>query len=129
MEHIESLEMYLETIYRLRESGARAKSVDIAVELGFSRPSVSNAIKKMLNDGYVFVDKMGEIALTEKGQTKAQSVYERHCVLKELLIKVGADEKTAEDNACRVEHVISEEMFDILKKYYENNFWFKFLNP
>lgn len=117
METSESKEMYLETIYRLRQNGSRARAIDVAGELGFSRPSVSNALKHLQKEGFVFIDGGGEVALTEKGMIKAASVFERHCVLKNLLMYVGADEKAAEDNACRIEHVLSDEIFELLKKF------------
>ena len=117
MKNSESKEMYLETILTLRKRGARARAIDVAAELGFSRPSVSNAVKLLQKENYIYIDAEGELAFTEKGLSRAERVYERHCVLTELLIRAGADKKLAEDNACRIEHVISDELFDIIKNH------------
>ena len=117
METTESKEMYLETILKLHKQGARAKSVDVANELGFSRPSVSSAMKILQKEGYVTVGDGGEVLLTEKGLEKAESVYERHCTFKKLFVTMGAGEKAAEENACRIEHVVDDEVFALVKKY------------
>ncbi len=119
MKNSESREMYLETILILKNNGMRARAVDVANELGFSRPSVSNAMKLLQNEGYVYVDTAGEIAFTEKGKYAAEKVLERHTLLTAMLMDAGADRELAEDNACRIEHVISDEMFEILKKKYK----------
>lgn len=111
----ESKEMYLETILLLKKRGARARATDVATELGFSRPSVSNAVKKLQSDGYIFIDSDGELALTDKGKKQATETYDRHCVLTELFVWCGASEDVAEENACRIEHVISDDLFAILK--------------
>lgn len=113
----ESKEMYLETIYLLHRRGARVKSTDVASELGFSRPSVSNAVKRLQAEGLVTVDKSGELILTQEGQKRAESTYERHCVFTELLVMAGADERLAEQNACKMEHVVTDELFDVLRNY------------
>ncbi|MBR1675748.1 MAG: metal-dependent transcriptional regulator [Clostridia bacterium] len=117
MNNPESKEMYLETILRLKNKGARVRSTDVASELGYSRPSVSNAVKKLIAEGYIFVDKDGELVLTEKGNKQANSTYERHIVLTSLFKKMGAAETVAEEDACRIEHVISDELFEVLKNY------------
>ena len=117
MNQIESKEMYLETILVLKKRGSRVRAVDVANSLGFSRPSVSNAVKKLYNDGLIYVGEDGELTLTDKGMKSAADTYERHLVLTDLLVLCGANETIAEDNACRIEHVISEELFDILKGY------------
>ncbi|MBO4262591.1 MAG: metal-dependent transcriptional regulator [Clostridia bacterium] len=116
----ESIEMYLETILLLRKRGARVKATDVAAELGFSRPSVSNAVKRMLSEGYIYLDKSGELALTEKGEERAKATYEKHCLLTDMLTAVGADKNLAEENACRIEHIISEELFTVLKAYWQS---------
>ena len=113
----ESKEMYLETIYVLHKRGARVKSVDVASQLGFSRPSVSNAVKKLFSEGLIIIGKGGEITLTEEGEKRAAATYERHCVITDLLVRAGADRDTAEKNACRIEHIISEDLFKILKNH------------
>lgn len=120
MKNRESEEMYLETILLLKERNAYVRSIDIAGELEYSRPSVSRAVNLLQKKGYIVMDKSGEINLTEAGYAKANDIYDRHCVITKLLMKTGADAKTAEENACRIEHVISAEMFDILKKFSEN---------
>lgn len=117
METTESKEMYLETILKLHLKGARVKAVDVAAELGFSRPSVSNAVKTLVKEGYITVGEYAELVLTEKGMEKAISVYDRHCVLKKLLTDMGAKDDVAEENACRIEHVIDDEVFALIKKY------------
>lgn len=113
----ESKEMYLETIYLLRSRGARTKAVDVAAELGFSRPSVSNAVKKLQAMGLIYIDKNRELALTDEGNEIAMSTYDRHCVITDLLVAIGADRRLAADNACRIEHIISEDLFKVLKDY------------
>ena len=116
----ESEEMYLETILRLCEKSANVRSIDIAEELGYSRPSVSKAVGLLQSKGYIVVDG-GSIRLTATGRERAEGVYERHKVLTELFIKMGASKELAEDNACRIEHVVSEEMFGLIKNYLEKN--------
>ena len=113
--------MYLETIYLLHKRGARVKAVDVAAELGFSRPSVSNAVKKLSASGLIFIDKGGELSLTDEGLKLASSTYERHLAITELLMLVGAEEGLAEKNACRIEHIISEDLFKVIKEYLSKN--------
>lgn len=109
--------MYLETILVLNKRNPYVRSVDIAEELNYSRPSISRAVGVLQKKGYISIDVNGAITFTEEGRRKAENIYERHCVLTKLLIKTGASEQIAEENACRIEHVITEEMFDILKEY------------
>ena len=92
------------------------RSIDIARELGFSKPSVSVAMKNLRQDNYITVDGEGYITLTDTGMEVATKIYERHTVITKLLIKLGVDEKTAADDACRIEHVISNETFGAIKK-------------
>ena len=113
----ESKEMYLETIYLLHKRGARVKSVDVAATLGFSRPSVSNAVKKLCASGLIYIGKGGELTLTQEGEKLAAATYERHCVITDLLMLTGADKTVAEENACRIEHIITEEMFVEIKNF------------
>lgn len=115
----ESEEMYLETILILKKQKATVHAIDIAGELGFSKPSVSRAVGLLEKNGYITRNISGEILLTESGLKKATDIYERHRVITALLMKTGADKELAEENACRIEHVISSEMFDILKKFIE----------
>lgn len=113
----ESGEMYLETILVLGKKKNVVRSIDIAEEMSFSKASVSRAVSKLKQDAYIIVDNDGHIALTEKGYQLASSIYERHVVLQELLMRIGVSEKTAADDACRVEHVISDETFEAIKKH------------
>lgn len=110
-------ENYLETILILREKMAGVRSIDIATELGYSKPSISRAVKVLRGDNYITVDKNGFIELTEKGEALAQRIYERHRLLTAYLTAIGVDEKTAAADACRIEHVISEETFSKLKAH------------
>lgn len=114
----ESGEDYIETIYLLKKKKGMVRSIDVATELGFSRPSVSRAVGILKDDGYITVEKDGELVLTELGLKKAKSVYERHTNLtKFLMITAGVDAETAENDACRIEHIISKETFKGIKKF------------
>lgn len=113
----ESMEDYLETIYVLEKQTGYVRSIDIATALGFSKPSISNAMKKLKSSGYIEMEDRGSIKLTEKGKEVAMGTYARHCVISELLISLGVSTETALDDACRIEHVISEETFVCLKNY------------
>ena len=117
----ESEEMYLETILLLRGRKASVRSVDIVEELGYAKSSVSRAVNLLIDKGYITMDAGGDLTLTESGQRKASGIYERHRVITKLLCALGADEELAEANACRIEHVISDEMFALIKAYVEKN--------
>lgn len=121
MRNNESEEMYLETILLLGRRNPNVHSVDIAEELGYSRPSVSRAVNLLKNKEYITLSRSGEITLTPSGRACAEAIYERHLVLTKLLMSVGADEKLATENACRMEHVVTDEMFAILKEYAEKH--------
>lgn len=121
MKYSESEEMYLETMLLLKRRSSNVHAIDIANELGYSRPSVSRAVGLLQQRGYITVDKSGELYFTEEGKKKAADVYERHRVLTKLLVLTGADEALAEENACRIEHVISPEMFEVLKRFSEKH--------
>ncbi|MGN0689076.1 MAG: metal-dependent transcriptional regulator [Oscillospiraceae bacterium] len=114
---LESGENYLETILILREKGIAVRSVDIANELGFSKPSVSRAVKNLKDGGFITVNENGYIFLTEKGEENARIIYERHQIISAWLIEIGVDVKTALEDACRIEHDISAVTFEKLKKY------------
>lgn len=114
----ESMENYLETILILNQRTGFVRSVDIATELGFSKPSISNAIKRLRTDGYVQVEDKGRIVLTDKGMEIAERTYERHCIISQMLIRIGVSEKTALEDACRIEHFISQETFDRMKEHF-----------
>lgn len=118
MQVYESEEMYLETILLLQKKHPSVRSIDIAEELGYSRPSVSNAVHQLEKKGYITIIN-GEIRLSEEGRTKAESIYERHRVITGLFIAMGASETVAEENACRVEHVLTDEMFSVIKNFAE----------
>ena len=112
----ESEEMYLETILLLKKRTGFVRSVDIAEELGYSRASVSRAVGLLTKKEYIEINKRGEILLTESGEARALEIYERHELIADLLIELGADADMAEDNACRIEHVIIPELFALLKR-------------
>ena len=115
----ESGQMYLETIYILSKSKTGTRAIDVGEHLGYSKPSVSRAMSILKKDGYVTVDRDGYIGLTEKGLDVAQTMYTRHTVLSQMLIQLGIDEETATEDACRIEHVISEKSFAAIKKHFE----------
>lgn len=114
----ESRENYLETILVLKKLNGQVRSIDIARKLNFSKASVSRAIGILKEDGFVVIDRDGYIEFTEKGKQKAESVYDRHNQITEFLISiVGVSADIAEEDACRIEHVISEETFLKIKEY------------
>ena len=113
----ESAENYLETILMLRKSKGNVRSIDIVNELGFSKPSVSVAMKHLREDGYVTVNDCGSIDLTDKGLEIARRIYERHTLLSNWLMELGVSRETALEDACRMEHVISTESFEALKQH------------
>lgn len=112
----ESGEMYLETILILSQRGA-VRSLDVAEYMHFSKPSVSRAVSLLKNGGFIIVDKNGFIELTDAGREVADSMYERHRLLTSLLTMLGVDEETAAEDACKIEHVISEKSFEAIKKH------------
>ena len=114
-----SAEDYLEMILRLIEKKGYARSVDIAVAMGVSKPSVSVAMKQLREGEYIVMDDSNFITLTEKGMEIAQHIYERHKVLTRVLTLIGVDEATAEADACKVEHDISVETFDAISRELE----------
>lgn len=116
----ESAENYLETIYILKSRKGNVRSIDIVNELEFTKPSVSIAMKNLRENGYIVMDAEGLITLTALGEEIAVKMYERHTVISDWLIKMGVDEKTAIEDACRIEHIISEETFNALKKHAES---------
>ena len=117
----ESGENYLETILMLGQSGHPVRSIDIVNELGYSKPSVSVAMKKLRENGYINMDNDGYITLSKTGLEIAERMYERHTLLSSFLIRLGVDEKTAVEDACRIEHVISPETFHKLKDHVEGH--------
>ena len=113
----ESGEMYLETIYVLSKSHTNVRSVDIGEELGYSRPSVSRAMHLLKDEGLAKIDEYGFVKLTEAGTILAKRIYERHTVLTKLFVDLGVDEKIAAEDACRIEHYISDESFEAIKTH------------
>lgn len=113
----ESGEMYLETILRLGENGRDVRSIDIADYMNFSKPSVSRAVGLLKKDGYILVDGKGYITFTEEGRRRAEKIYERHKLLTEFFITLGVDPEIAAEDACRLEHVISDVTFEAIKKH------------
>lgn len=117
----ESAQDYLERILMLSQELVNVRSVDIARSLNFSKPSVSIAMKKLSENGYIEIDANAYIHLTEKGKEIANAVFERHKILTSILVNLGVEESVAKLDACKVEHDLSEETFAAIKKYYYNN--------
>lgn len=115
----ESGQMYLETIYILSQKSTYVRAIDVGEQLGFSKPSVIRALSILKRDGHVSVDDSGAITLTESGLAIAQTMYTRHTILSQMLMKLGVDEKTATEDACRIEHVISEKSFSAVRAHME----------
>lgn len=121
MNYNESIEMYLETIHILSERQKTVKSIDVANELNYARASVSRAMKLMLEKEYITMDDKKNVFLTDKGLEIANRIYDRHVTLTALLESLGVSKKTAEDDACKIEHVISNETMDAIKKHYKDH--------
>ena len=113
----ESGEMYLETILVLSREKECVRSVDIARKLGYSKPSVTRAMKNLKEDGYIDIDSFGYITLEDKGREVADRIYERHMILTKCLVSLGIDPQIAEEDACRIEHIISDETFRRIREY------------
>ena len=116
----ESAENYLETILILHNRLGMVRSIDIATELGFSKPSVSVFMKNLRENGYILVDKDGYITLTDTGRAIADKIYERHQMIAEILMALGVDEETAYRDSCKIEHDISDKSFECMKQHYLN---------
>lgn len=112
----ESGEMYLETILVLNQRIDKVRAIDICKELDYSKPSVSVALSNLKKEGYVLSDSNGTITLTDEGRRIAEKIYERHTVLSKMLMSIGVSEKTALEDACKIEHDISDETFEAIKK-------------
>ena len=117
MKYRESEEMYLETIYILIQKSSYVRSVDVANELGYSKASISVAMKRLREKDYVSIDSSGIISLTNSGKKVALEIYERHHLLTAMFVHLGADAALAEENACRIEHVISAELITIIRNH------------
>ena len=120
MKVMESAENYLETILMLKASNGNVRSIDIANELGYSKPSVSIAMKRLREKGHIVVEDGGNIELTDEGRRIAEKIYERHVLLTDLLLRIGVSADVAKEDSCRVEHYISEETFSKLKEHIES---------
>ncbi len=115
----ESGEMYLETIYVLSSKKSTVRAIDICEEMGYSKPSVSRAMGILKKEELITVEPSGHIILTKKGREIAESMYERHTIISRFLESMGVSEKTAAEDACRIEHCISKESFEAIKKFTE----------
>ena len=115
----ESAEMYLETIYTLSQQLPNVRSIDIVEAMGYSKPSISRAVGLLKKDGYLLMDKDGFLTLTEQGKRIAVKIYERHTVLSAALVALGVDAETAAEDACKIEHVISDKTFAAIKAHLE----------
>ena len=113
----ESGQMYLETIYVLSKEKSLVRAIDVGEHMGYSKPSVSRAIGILKAGEYITVDRSGFITLTAKGTKTAESLYERHTILTGLFVSLGVDKEIATEDACKIEHVISHESFEAIKKY------------
>lgn len=113
----ESGEMYLESIYVLTREGKDVRAIDVCEYMGYSKPSVSRALGILKNSGHVLVDRNGHLTLTAEGEAVAQKIYERHKILTEVLVMIGVTPEVASDDACKIEHHISDESFEAIKKH------------
>lgn len=111
----ESGEMYLETIFVLTKEGKAVRAIDVCEHMGYSKPSVSRALGILKKSGHIIVDKSGYLTLTEQGIAVAKKIYERHKILTEVLIEIGVSPEVATDDACKIEHHISDESFNAIK--------------
>ncbi len=116
----ESGEMYLETIYVLTKKSANVHSIDVCEYMGYSKPSVSRAVGLLRSGGYITMSSNGALSLTDLGREIAEKIYERHTILTNMLISLGVDEKTASEDACRIEHDISDASFEAIKKHFKD---------
>lgn len=117
----DSLENYLEAIYVLRKESDKVLSVDLAKDLDLSRASVSNAVKKMKDKGYVIMERGGNLVLTEEGERIGKEINERHQTVKKILVHLGVNEDLADHDACRIEHALSQETFEAIKDFLDKN--------
>ncbi|MBR2907231.1 MAG: metal-dependent transcriptional regulator [Clostridia bacterium] len=113
----ESGEMYLETIYVLTRERSGVRSIDVCEHMGYSKPSVSRAVNLLKSGGFILIDKSGYITLTESGLEIGKKIYERHTLLSSLLVRLGVPEEIAAEDACKMEHAISDESFEAIKRY------------
>ena len=117
----ESGEMYLETILRLSQTSGHVRAIDVGEEMGYSKPSVSRAMSLLKPGGYIVIDEGGAITLTDAGRELAEKIYARHTLITNFLISIGVDAETAAEDACKMEHSISDTSFEAIKKLTEKN--------
>lgn len=117
----ESGEMYLETIHILSKKGKAVRSIDVGEYMGYSKPSVSRAVGLLKQGGYVVADADGFLSLTDEGKRVAEKMYERHTILTKFFVNLGVDEETAAEDACKIEHDISDKSFEAIKNFINNN--------
>jgi Mn-dependent DtxR family transcriptional regulator len=117
----ESGEMYLETILRLSQKSGHVRAIDVGEEMGYSKPSVSRAMSLLKEGGYIVIDRDGAITLTDAGREIAEKIYARHTLLTNFLVSLGVDEKTAAEDACKMEHSISDISFEAIQRLLEKN--------
>lgn len=113
----ESGQMYLETIYVLTKNSSAVRAIDVGEHMGFSKPSVSRALGLLKSGGFVVADENGFLSLTDTGREVAEKIYERHTVITKILMHLGVDKETATEDACKLEHAISDKSFEAIKKY------------
>lgn len=118
----ESGEMYLETIYMLSQTMDTVRSIDVVEHMGYSKPSVSRAVGLLKNGGYLTVEANGALILTEEGRAIGEKIYTRHTILTALLMRLGVDRETAAEDACRMEHAISDATFEAIQKHMQQYF-------
>ena len=116
----ESGEMYLETIYVLSKTNSHVRSIDISEHMGYSKPSISRAMSILKQDGYILVDSDGFITLSDTGRSVAEKIFERHTLLSGILMRLGVSPEVAADDACKIEHAISDESFEAIKRHVSN---------
>ena len=114
----ESGEMYLETVLILSKNGQPVRAVDVGEYMGFSKPSVSRAVSILKKEGFLLTDENGSLRLTDEGRAVAETIYERHTLLTNLLVRLGVERKTAAEDACKIEHDISDASFSAIKRYF-----------
>ena len=117
----ESGEMYLETVYVLSKKGGIVRSIDVCEHMGYSKPSVSRAVGLLKSGGYLTMGADGALELTEAGREVAERIYERHTLLTRCLMYLGVDAETATEDACRIEHAISDESIEAIKTYMQTH--------
>lgn len=134
MSLLESGENYLESVYKLSLSKNEVHAIDVVNDLNFSKPSVSIMLKKLKDEGYLTIDNENHLHLTEVGLKIAMKIYDRHTTLKNILLHLGVKDEVAEEDACKIEHDLTDESFDAIKKYYNEKIkwasgsFFKFIN-